>query len=104
MVTKAALREHVSVKAREEGAEQKKPRLEEGPAPNLAEWTAVQREELLKLKNKAKKDKQKEKAKNAKALTEIANRLDEVTFNEAKALSEEEEKASAEAAKKKAKV
>ena len=86
------------------GADHKKPRLEEGPAVNMAESTVEQREEFLKLKNKAKKDKHKEKAKNAKALTKIANRLDEVTFNEARALSEEEEKASAEAAKKKAKV
>ena len=41
---------------------------------------------------------------NAKALTEVANRLDEVTFAEAEALSEEEEKHSAEAATKRAKV
>ena len=41
---------------------------------------------------------------NAKALAEAANRLEEVTFNEAKALIEEEERHSAEAASKKAKV
>ena len=86
------------------GAGQKKPRLAEGPALNMADKTVEQRGEFLKLKNKAKKDTQKEKARNAMAVTEIANRLKEVTFEEAKALSEEEEKASAEAARKKAKV
>ena len=40
----------------------------------------------------------------AKALAEAANRLDEVTFNEAKAFIKEEERHGAEAASKKAKV
>ena len=41
---------------------------------------------------------------NAKAVMEAANRLDEVTFAEAKELSEEEDRHSAEAATKRAKV
>ena len=66
--------------------------------------SAAQIEELRKIKNRARKTSKKEKKSEAKALTEAANRLDEVAFFEAKATTEEEERHGVEAASKKAKV
>ena len=86
------------------GAEHKKPRREDGPEPMVAVLSAAQIEELRKIKNSARKASKKEKKSEAKALTEAANRLDEVAFNEAKAATEEEERHGVEAASKKANV
>ena len=96
--------EHVSAKLLDEGADHKKPRREDGPEPMVAVLSAAQIEELRKIKNRAKKQSKKENKSEAKALTEAANRLDEVAFIEAKAVSEEEERHGVEAASKKAKV
>ena len=103
-LAKTALTEHVSAQVLDEGAEHKKPRREDGPAPKVAELTAAQSDEQRKVKHKATKDKKKEIKMVAKALAEAANRLDEVALNEAKAFIEEEERHGAEAASKKAKV